>query len=230
MKKLALMVALIGLICIPTLASATTISYPTTTPVASTTLTDWEHTLAFQKFDASLGTLTQVELYLSSGMDTIITVTNNSPSSSSGHAKTEVFLSVQDSGGLILDAPQIDKPFPGGLGFSYSLAAYPGPGNSTISPLYSVSASSDSFYTDAPLLAEFTGSGNILLNANSNTYSVISYTGGVAEASQVTHAGLDGTVTYTYTPAPIPVPSTVLLLGSGLVGLGLLRRRWNLKK
>lgn len=28
----------------------------------------------------------------------------------------------------------------------------------------------------------------------------------------------------------VPLPSTVLLLGSGLVGLALLRRRWNLKK
>ncbi len=32
------------------------------------------------------------------------------------------------------------------------------------------------------------------------------------------------------TSSPVPVPSTVLLLGSGLVGLGLLRRRWSLKK
>ena len=34
------------------------------------------------------------------------------------------------------------------------------------------------------------------------------------------------------TPAffPVPVPPTVLLMGSGLVGLALLRRKWSLKK
>jgi hypothetical protein len=42
-----------------------------------------------------------------------------------------------------------------------------------------------------------------------------------------TYEVFQGTVTST---SPVPVPPTVLLLGSGLAGLGLLRRRWSLKK
>jgi trimeric autotransporter adhesin len=39
-----------------------------------------------------------------------------------------------------------------------------------------------------------------------------------------------GGATSVYDIAVVPLPSTVLLLGSGLLGLGLLRRKWSLKK
>jgi len=73
----------------------------------------------------------------------------------------------------------------------------------------------------APVLAEFTGSGNINLPAGTFTQTDLSNTGGNSNSSQVTDAGLTGTVTYTY----IPEPGTVSLFSLGGVAALLHRRR-----
>jgi hypothetical protein len=77
-------------------------------------------------------------------------------------------------------------------------------------------------YTLGTILTEFTGGGNISLNAGTLTYTLLSNYGGNTVSSQVTDAGLTGTVTYTYTA--VPEPSTFGLLALGLSALPLLRR------
>lgn len=221
MKKLAILAAVVVLLGLPAWASANTVGPITTSTPISATLTDWTGTLAFPQFNSALGTLTQVDLNLSASMNTVITVTNTGSSSSNGTAKVELQLSVLDPLSLIPDAPQIDKLWPS-PGYAYSGLA---PGYSVTSGTLSAAAASSSSYTATNLLAEFIGSGNILLDASTYTQTWLSNHGGNSIETQVTDASLTGTITYEYTPAPVSVPPSAFLLGTGLLGLGLWRLR-----
>jgi hypothetical protein len=87
--------------------------------------------------------------------------------------------------------------------------------------------SSNSFsttLTQPSLLSEFTGSGNITLNAGTSTLAYTSDTTGDTDASQSSEASLTGDVTYNYDPTPTPEPSTFALMVAGLSALGLRTR------
>lgn len=187
-----------------------TVSYNTNSPVPSST-TDWTSILAFPQFDPSLGTLTQVDLSLSSSFNTVLSVVNSSPNSSSGNARTELQITVQDVGNLLY-APEIDAFSPE---LNYSLSA----GGSTSSTLLAETATAVEDYTNSTILGQFTGGGTISLPASTFTQTVVSNTGGNTAASQMTTASLTGTVTYEYTPNAVPEPSTLALLAVGAIGL-----------
>jgi hypothetical protein len=188
--------------------------FTTSTPIP-VSLTDWSGTLLFPQFNPALGILDSVELNLSSTLTTTLEIINDaSDGPSSGTANTWEEITVQDSG-LHLTAPFSEFS----SGYVYSL----GSGNSTSSGLLTGSGGSDLTYTSGAILTEFTGGGNIGLNASTFTQTTLSNTGGNTTSSQVTDAGLTGTVTYTYTA--VPEPSTFGLLALGLSALPLLRRQ-----
>ena len=187
---------------------ATLVSGPftTTTPIAST-LTDWSSSLQFPKFNSALGNLTMVQIDLMGSMTTVLTVKNvSSTLSSSGNAKTEIQMTVQDLGGN-LNFPEIDLL---SSAFAYHNL---GAGQSVTSGNLTINGSSSDQYTAAAVLAEFTGPGTIALPANTFTLTWLTNTGGNTVASQVTSAQLTGTVTYFYDV--VPEPATMLLLGLG---------------
>ena len=198
----------------PGLCPANVIVYPTTTPIPSTR-TDWIGTLAFPQFDPAAGILESVEIDLSGSMSTILTVTNNAASGSSGRAYTHLEMTVQDIGGN-LNAP-IDVD---GLSFHYNLASR----DTVTSGLLTTSFGSSNTYVDSAVLAEFTGRGLVDLAASTFTETALYNTGGNTYAKQVTDADLTGEVTCIYTYRQVPDPASLVVLGLG--GVAVLKRRW----
>jgi hypothetical protein len=200
-------------------AATLTESFTTSTPISSSTPTDWSNYLSFAQFNPALGTLTSVELDLSASMGTYITVENFGAAPSSGTASTQIAVHVEDPGNYLASATQMTY-YSAGFGFS-GLTQY----NTAASGLLTGTGTSSNVYTLAGLLAEFTGAGAISLTASTNTSTNLNYTGGFAAANQATNAGLTGDVVYTYN-APVPLPSALILMGPGLFGLVGLRRRF----
>jgi hypothetical protein len=174
--------------------------------------------------------LTGVAIDLSSTLSTTLTITNIGTSQSSGTAKTEILIAVVDTNGIIGTLPTY-TPYPVqpsnpqldylSQGFSYSNLA--GGGQVTSGTLTGSTTNVSNSYTTPGLLAEFTGAGSISLPAGTLTYTDLANNGGNTESTQVTYAGLTGTVTYIYTT--VPLPSALLLFGPGLLGLVGIRRR-----
>jgi hypothetical protein len=214
----ALLVLAAALVAVPAVYGDTTSGPFTTTTPISYTLTDWTGSLSFAKFDSSLGALTEVDMTINGAMRTVLTVTNNSPQGSSGTAKTELQMSVQDPGANFTP-PQLDFFSPN---FVFNL----GPNGSVTSGTLTKTASDTQVYTTAAILSEFNGPGTIVCPASTFTQTWIAYNGGNADAVQVTDGSLTGTVTYHYNPVPEPGTLGLLLAGAAcLVAFGWQKRR-----
>jgi hypothetical protein len=98
-----------------------------------------------------------------------------------------------------------------------------GGGGSISSGLLTDSGSNSGSWTTPAILAEFTGTGNISLNASTFTETVLANTGGNTAAAQVTTASATGTVTYHYNV--VPEPGSFAVMGSALFGLLAFARR-----
>ena len=74
-------------------------------------------------------------------------------------------------------------------------------------------------------VSDYIGTGTFTIGANTVSFNGFSGGGNNIQVNQTTTGTLDVAVTYTYQPTASPEPATLFLMGSALVGVGILRKR-----
>jgi hypothetical protein len=208
------------------------------TPIPLTS-TEFRLPLTAPKFNTALGTLLSVKLDLGVSIESDITVQNVGSSPSDGSVFTRLFAWIADPALQLTDpgVNNIGVVQPGAFIATVEtpLTDFPAPGdqldpNETFSILDQVGSSSASnTFSNAAFIDQFKGGplDTITMTGATDTFTVLSFSGGNTNAAQTTLAQMNLQITYTYTAGAVaPEPSALGLLAVGLpIGLGIVRRR-----
>ena len=190
--------------------------------------TDWINSLIIPQFDPTTGTLNSIKFTLEGTVDGDVSLENlgGSPATINSTLQAPINATLPVLGILTVSPSS---------GRSDMLAAFDGTNDFGGTSGVSAQPVTPATLTDmigpsanAALLALFTGVGNVNIPVEADGMASASAPGGAIFVSQfLTRAKAKLIVDYDFTPAGpvVPEPWTVFLLGSGLLGVGVLRRR-----
>jgi PEP-CTERM motif len=210
------------------------------------TLGTTNSTITCGDFNTALGTLASIQLTLDGAVvsTSTMTLTNNDSAAHTGNATTVSSFSLDPATTLsgfsfaTIAGPDnvtgatnylFDVNGPTGtqsLGGNPNSPAVCG-GNVLCSKTVGVSGSSNESATDTTNFVPYEGLGNFAITADTRTAFSCNILGGNAGCQQSTNDSFTAQVVYTYNPpSTTPEPATMFLMGSALVGVGVLRKRF----